>query len=494
MKNLKLNLIFFLIIASFLGIRLTAQAQLLTPPGLNWTQGSDVPSSYVLIGRTTNAHNSTPDTEYKLTVDGGTVQYGNKTSIYSLARSVANSNSSQGVARASMSTVADWIASGAVVGVSGVADSVSFLDVSFANNGSSALGGSFFTRILDPIQSPTVGTYNIAGVRTILDGTITTFPQNGVVAALYANDLIQVNGTWGAFVDGRGHFSQNVGIRTTNPLSTLSVGGDGNSLYTTYSFSNSSTSGASAIVGEAATGPNASAHVIGVRGLIQSGTGYTYGVHGSATNPTANNSGRSYGVYGVAGNATNGANYGVYARLSGTNTGTALLARDDVNHAGVSELLGSTRTWAGYFIGDVEVTNDGYINNRLAIACDDFTAGGILPPTGSTATYRLVVNGGILGRELFINNSNWCDYVFEEDYELISLEAVEAHIQEKGYLPNTPSAAEIEAAQGIELGEMTRLQQEKIEEIFLHLIDLNKEMETLKAENAALRAELEKRQ
>ena len=70
---------------------------------------------------------------------------------------------------------------------------------------------------------------------------------------------------------------------------------------------------------------------------------------------------------------------------------------------------------------------------------------------------------------------------------LKSLEEVEQHIAEKGHLPNTPSAQEIEEG-GLPLGEAAVNQQEKIEELFLYLIEMNKEIEQLKAENAALRA------
>jgi hypothetical protein len=44
------------------------------------------------------------------------------------------------------------------------------------------------------------------------------------------------------------------------------------------------------------------------------------------------------------------------------------------------------------------------------------------------------------------------------------LQQVEQHIQEKGYLPNMPSAAEVEK-DGIAMADMITRQQEKIEEL-----------------------------
>ncbi len=104
------------------------------------------------------------------------------------------------------------------------------------------------------------------------------------------------------------------------------------------------------------------------------------------------------------------------------------------------------------------------------------------------SAYRLFVRGGILADEVRVR-TGWADYVFAEDYQLTPLSKVEAHIAEKGYLHNTPSATQVEN-EGIEIGEITVNQQEKIEEIFLHLIELNKKVEALETENAALKTEL----
>lgn len=102
---------------------------------------------------------------------------------------------------------------------------------------------------------------------------------------------------------------------------------------------------------------------------------------------------------------------------------------------------------------------------------------GNYPTTAGTAdvsTYNLFVNGGILTEEVRVTlQSTWADYVFKKDYKLPSLEEVEKYIKEKGHLINVPSAEEIET-NGIELGEMTKIQQEKIEELTLYLIDQKK--------------------
>ncbi len=95
-------------------------------------------------------------------------------------------------------------------------------------------------------------------------------------------------------------------------------------------------------------------------------------------------------------------------------------------------------------------------------------------------TYRLSVKGKIRAEEIKVYNT-WADYVFNTDYKLSTLNEVESFIKQNGHLPNVPSAKEV-TEKGLELGEMTKIQQEKIEELTLYLIQQNKEIEELKAQ------------
>lgn len=94
-------------------------------------------------------------------------------------------------------------------------------------------------------------------------------------------------------------------------------------------------------------------------------------------------------------------------------------------------------------------------------------------------TYKLFVKGGILAEEVRVRVQSWPDYVFKEDYSLMPLTQVERYIADEGHLPNMPSACEVEE-QGLDLGNIVKLQQEKIEELTLHLIEQNKQLEELK--------------
>lgn len=106
--------------------------------------------------------------------------------------------------------------------------------------------------------------------------------------------------------------------------------------------------------------------------------------------------------------------------------------------------------------------------------------------TDGSDIYKLSVAGKVRAHEVKVYNT-WADYVFEEDYNLKPLTEVEEFIAENGHLPNVPSAAEVEE-KGIELGEMTKIQQEKIEELTLYLIQQQKENQELKKELNELKA------
>lgn len=118
-------------------------------------------------------------------------------------------------------------------------------------------------------------------------------------------------------------------------------------------------------------------------------------------------------------------------------------------------------------------------NGKVGIGYDF----GDFPATAGTVDvedYNLFVNGGILTEEVRVMlKSQWADYVFEEGYNLPKLEEVEVFIKENKHLPNVPSAREVKE-NGIELGEITKIQQEKIEELTLYLIQQQKEINELK--------------
>ena len=95
---------------------------------------------------------------------------------------------------------------------------------------------------------------------------------------------------------------------------------------------------------------------------------------------------------------------------------------------------------------------------------------------------KLAVNGSILAKSIRVSTvaTYWPDYVFSSDYELMSLEELEKYISDNKHLPGIISAAEVESQGDIDLGEMNTKLLEKIEELTLYIIDLQKQIDKLK--------------
>ncbi|WP_443946634.1 hypothetical protein ACJVDH_05895 [Pedobacter sp. AW1-32] len=98
---------------------------------------------------------------------------------------------------------------------------------------------------------------------------------------------------------------------------------------------------------------------------------------------------------------------------------------------------------------------------------------------GTTSpTEKLSVAGKIGASEIQVRSDGWPDYVFKPEYHLPSLSEIEKQIRANGHLPEMPSAKEVET-NGLAVGEMLKLQQQKIEELTLHLIQKDKEIKSL---------------
>lgn len=88
--------------------------------------------------------------------------------------------------------------------------------------------------------------------------------------------------------------------------------------------------------------------------------------------------------------------------------------------------------------------------------------------------YALAVSGGILTTKVLVKEvEEWHDYVFDEDYDLLSINTLEKYIYEKGHLPDIPSESDV-LSEGYDMVEMDGLLLKKIEELTLYTIELNR--------------------
>ncbi len=110
---------------------------------------------------------------------------------------------------------------------------------------------------------------------------------------------------------------------------------------------------------------------------------------------------------------------------------------------------------------------------------------GVQEPAMSEALlskYSIFAQHGILSEDFALAPvASWADHVLAKDYQLQPLEEVEAHIARHGHLPNIPSEAELKE-NGYSVHDMNVRMMGKIEELTLHSIGQQKEINSLKAQ------------
>jgi hypothetical protein len=119
--------------------------------------------------------------------------------------------------------------------------------------------------------------------------------------------------------------------------------------------------------------------------------------------------------------------------------------------------------------------------SRMAINLGNGNVGIGVP----TPVYKLEVCGTIRAKEVRVE-TGWCDYVFENNYKLKTIDQLEQYINENKHLPGIASASEVEK-DGLKVGEMNKAMMEKIEELTLYVIQLSKDNKKLQDEINALK-------
>lgn len=205
----------------------------------------------------------------------------------------------------------------------------------------------------------------------------------------------------------------------------------------------------------------------------------------------------------VSGNATSGGNITATGHITGT--GMSFKVNDNQadfkywqreNGRGEIELnstsqpidlnVGGNITSEGHMISKGHFTCNGNfisINNIIA------NNGDILVDNGDIRAE----NGTVYCQKIKVDaQEGAADYVFESNYDLKPLSEVESYIKENKHLPNVPSAKEFEE-NGMDVVKMNFKLLEKIEELTLHMIDMEKEVIKLEKENKQLSTTLEDR-
>jgi hypothetical protein len=160
--------------------------------------------------------------------------------------------------------------------------------------------------------------------------------------------------------------------------------------------------------------------------------------------------------------------YGPSLAFGGINTHrrraaiAAIQSSEDPDHVGLA-----------FFTHPGSATANDIVSQMMVI-----THGGNVGIGTTNPTHLLSVNGIIRSKEIIVN-TGWSDFVFEEAYQLMPLPLLENYIKINKHLPEIPSANEVEE-NGISLGEMDAKLLQKIEELTLYIIELQKQITDLK--------------
>jgi hypothetical protein len=121
--------------------------------------------------------------------------------------------------------------------------------------------------------------------------------------------------------------------------------------------------------------------------------------------------------------------------------------------------------------------------NKSFVVCDENGGDGfVIYGNGSLYAYKpAYFYAPIRVKEIYTDSgAKWPDYVFEPSYKLRDLSELEAFIRQNKHLPGLPSQAEI-SHQGIPLVSTQKALVEKVEELTLYIIALQKQIDSLKA-------------
>ena len=171
----------------------------------------------------------------------------------------------------------------------------------------------------------------------------------------------------------------------------------------------------------------------------------------------------------------------LYANTSWSNGAGILLRGKSSNHGNIDFVVpeDASGTEEAYNFWTADANGD-WTNNLMYITKDGQVSIGAAPLV-SPHDYKLYVATGILTERLkvaTVGGGQWSDYVFDDSYELKSLNDVEQFISKNKHLPDVPSACEVEE-KGYDVTTMDATLLQKIEELTLYVIQQQKQIDEL---------------
>jgi hypothetical protein len=159
----------------------------------------------------------------------------------------------------------------------------------------------------------------------------------------------------------------------------------------------------------------------------------------------------------------------------------------NVAYRNVSTIGGGSGSISGTINYLAKYSSGTTIGNSLLF--DNGSGVGIGTVSINDTAYRLFVEKGIRTRKVKVDVSSWADYVFEQDYKLPTIHEVAEYIRIHKRLPGVPDAATA-IKEGVDLADNQVILLQKIEEMTLYIVELNKQMEQMKTEIEQLKKKL----
>lgn len=143
-------------------------------------------------------------------------------------------------------------------------------------------------------------------------------------------------------------------------------------------------------------------------------------------------------------------------------------------------------------IGNKDAISEALISGFSVSGSQDLIELGTMLGGGAEEVrFKITNDGTVYAREIRIRlTTDFPDYVFEDEYKLMSLNDLAEFVKENKHLPNIPSAKDVED-DGLDLANMQVRMVEKIEELTLYSIQLNEENQRLENELISLQKEVE---
>lgn len=188
--------------------------------------------------------------------------------------------------------------------------------------------------------------------------------------------------------------------------------------------------------------------------------------------------------------------YGTFLNSFGSNTGhriglVSLMSGGSKTECGIYSIVNNpllaypympSADRAAYFIGAVETVARSNSEKVFIINRRDLGVAGF-----GTDVFRIYGDGKVYATEINVKlASNFPDYVFQQNYQLMPLNEVKSFIATYHHLPNIPTAETV-ANEGINVGELNKVMIEKIEELTLYILQQQEQIDLLKQELITLK-------